>query len=106
MPDRKILYSPLSVTDLDGIFDYISQTLCNPQSARTIVSDILDRVENLEALPFIGSIVCGLPNNADEYRVIGVHNYLIFYRITDSAIFIDRILYKHRDYLPLLGLQE
>ena len=106
MPERKIRYSPLSVKDLDGIFDYISQTLCNPQSARKIVSDILDRMENLEALPFIGSIVCGLPNNADEYRVIGVHNYLVFYRITDSGIFIDRILYKRRDYLPLLGLQE
>ena len=29
----------------------------------------------------------------------------IFYRVTDSRIFVDRILYKRRDYLPLLGLQ-
>ena len=28
-----------------------------------------------------------------------------FYRVSDSNIFIDRILYKRRDYLPLLGLQ-
>lgn len=34
-----------------------------------------------------------------------LRNYLSFYRVTDSRVFIDRILYKHRDYFPLLGLQ-
>ena len=106
MPERKLRYSPLAIRDLDGIFDYISQTLSNPPSAKRIVSDILDQAEDLEALPFIGSIVEGLPPDGGEYRVIGVHNYLVFYRVADTCVFVDRILYKRRDYLPLLGLQE
>jgi len=106
MTERILRYSPLAVRDLDGIFNYISQTLRNLQSARKIVSDILDRAEDLEALPYIGSLVDGLPSDSGEYRVIGVHNYLVFYRVTDTGVFIDRILYKRRDYLPLLRQQE
>ena len=32
-------------------------------------------------------------------------DYLVFYRVTAEGVFVDRILYKKRDYLPLLGLQ-
>jgi len=39
------------------------------------------------------------------HRFLPVRNYIIFYRVTETSIFIDRILYKRRDYLPLLGLQ-
>lgn len=105
MAERTLFYSPLSQQDLDGIFRYISQTLHNLESAKKIVSDILDGAENLEAFPFIGSLVEGLPAEIGEYRVIGIHNYLVFYRVTAGHIFVDRILYKRRDYLPLLGLQ-
>ncbi len=106
MPKRELRYSLLAVQDLEGILEYISQTLHNPQSARNIVADILDRAESLEALPFIGSIVEGLPFDIGEYRVVIVHSYLVFYRVTDANIFVDRILYERRDFLPLLGLQK
>ena len=46
-----------------------------------------------------------LPFMADEYRFLPVSNYIIFCRVTETSIFIYRILYKRRDYLPLLGLQ-
>ncbi len=105
MAERTLLYSPLAQQDLDGIFQYISQTLRNPSSAKKIVSDILDAAEKLEPFPFVGSVVEGLPLEVGEYRVAGIHNYLVFYRVTDSHIFVDRILYQRRDYLPLLGLQ-
>ena len=42
---------------------------------------------------------------ADEYRFLPVRNYLVFYRVTAEGVFVDRILYKKRDYLPLLGMQ-
>ena len=105
MDERTLLYSPLAQQDLEGIFDYISQDLHNPDAARNVVHDILDRVEGLEAFPFLGTAVEGLPADSGEYRVIGIRNYLAFYRVSDTSIFVDRILYKRRDYLPLLGLQ-
>ena len=53
----------------------------------------------------IGHAVEGLPLMADEYRFLPVRNYLVFYRVAAEGVFVDRILYKMRDYLPLLGMQ-
>ena len=105
MLERTLFYSPLAKQDLDEIFNYIAYELENPSSATETVSAILDAAESLEGFPLIGSPVKGLPFATDEYRFLGARNYLIFYRVMDSRIFVDRILYSRRDYLPLLGLQ-
>jgi plasmid stabilization system protein ParE len=100
-----LFYSPLARLDLDEIRDYISRNLCNPSAAAETVNAILDGAESLEDFPFVGTVVHGLPSIADEYRFLPVRNYLVFYRVTLEGVFVDRILYKRRDYLPLLGLQ-
>ena len=105
MPKRRLFYSPLSQRDLDDIFDYIANELENQLAASETIAAILDRAEELELFPFIGSIVEGLPFASDEYRFLGVKNYLIFYRVTETEIFIDRILYAKREYHTLLNLQ-
>ena len=105
MPDRALLYSPLAQRDLDEIFDYIATELENPSSAAGTVNAILDAAESLVGFPYTGSPVRGLPFTAEEYRFTNMRNYLIFYRVTETCIFVDRILYKRRDYIPLLGLQ-
>ena len=104
MSNRTLVYSPLSRCDLEEIFDYISSELENPAAAHETVNAILDRAESLEGFPFVGSLVEGVPFLDEEYRFLPVHNYLIFYRVTDTQIFVDRILYKKRDYGQLLGL--
>ena len=105
MSERRLFYSPLSRRDLDDIFDYITNELENPSAARDTVAAILDRAEDLESFPFVGSIVEGLSFTSDEYRFLGVKNYLIFYRVTETEIFIDRILFAKREYHTLLNLQ-
>ena len=105
MAELAIFYSPLARRDLDEIFDYIAYELENPSAAAETVNAVLDAAESLEGFPYIGSPVKGLPFSADEYRFLGARNYLIFYRVSDTRIFIDRILYKRRDYLPLLDHQ-
>lgn len=104
MSDRTLVYSPLSRCDLDEIFDYISCELENPAAAHETVNAILDGAESLEGFPLVGSLVEGIPFLKEGYRFLPVRNYLIFYRITDTQVFVDRILYKKRDYSQLLGL--
>lgn len=93
MPDRALLYSPLAQRDLDEIFDYIATELENPSSAAGTVNAILDAAESLVGFPYTGSPVRGLPFTAEEYRFTSTRNYLMFYRVTEACIFIDRILY-------------
>jgi len=100
-----LFYSPLARHDLDEIRDYISKDLSNPSAAMETINAILDEVETLETFPLVGRAVEGLPFMADEYRFLPVRNYLAFYRVTAEGVFVDRILYKKRDYLPLLGSQ-
>ena len=68
MFERRLFYSPLSRRDIDDIFDYIANDLENPSAAKDTVAAILDRTEDLESFPFIGSIVENLPLASDEYR--------------------------------------
>lgn len=105
MSDCKVFYSSLSQRDLDEIFDYIAVELANPASASEIVTNILDAADSLASFPAIGGIVRNVPFLTCEYRFLPVHNYIVFYRIMDTHIFVDRILYKKRDYARLLGLQ-
>ena len=105
MPDCAVFYSPLSRRDLDEIYDYIAVDLANPASAAGIVADILNAADGLASFPAVGGIVGNVPFLMDEYRFLPVHNYMVFYRWTGSQVFIDRILYKKRDYARLLGLQ-
>lgn len=105
MPESHLFYSPLARHDLDEIYDYIALELRNPSAAADTVNAILDGAESLEDFPLVGSIVEGLPFMTDEYRFLPVRNYIVFYRATESKVFVDRILYKRRDCLPLLGLQ-
>ena len=100
-----LFYSPLARRDLDEIRDYISNELCNPAAASETVNAILDEAEALEDFPLMGHAVEELPLMADEYRFLPVRNYLVFYRVTAEGVFVDRVLYKKRDYLPLLGSQ-
>ena len=105
MAERALCYSPLAQRDLDEIYDYLSIELRNPAAAAETVDAILSEAESLEAFPLVGSLVDGLSLTADEYRFLPVRNYLVFYRVTEAMVFVDRILHKRRDYLPLLGLQ-
>jgi len=101
----ELFYSPLARQDIDEIYRYISTTLSNPASAAETVVAILDGAESLEEFPMIGTIVSGLPHLAGDYRFLPVRNYLIFYRVADDGVFVDRVLYKRRDYQSLLALQ-
>lgn len=105
MSEWSVVYSPLAKRDLDEIYDYISSEIKNPSAASGTVDAILNAADSLEDFPYVGSLVEGLPPIYGEYRFITVRNYIVFYRLSEGQVFIDRILYGRRDYLRLLGLQ-
>lgn len=99
---HEVKYSPKSQCDLDEIWDYITQELGNPAAAARVVGSILDAVEQLEDFPKLGKPLDAITPVEHNYRFLTCGNYLVFYRICPSEVFVDRILYGRRDYLRIL----
>lgn len=100
MPSN-VVYSPLAQSDLDRIFDYISDELANPSAALNTVNGILNRIELLATFPDSGTPLSSIYPIATDYRFVVSGNYLAFYRHKEN-VYIDRILYAGSDYLKTL----
>lgn len=103
MHDR-LLYSPQAQLDLDEICDYFSNELNNPDKGNGIVADILTAAERIPGRALRYPPVGPLPFTTDVYRFATVGNYLFFFRVAGETVYVDRALYKRRDFISLLGL--
>ena len=103
MKRNTIYYSPEAQNDLDGIWDYITYDLCNPDAAENTVNRILDTIDRLETFSAeIGTPLAFVTDIESDYRFLVSGNYLAFYRICGTDVYVDRILYSKRDYLRIL----
>lgn len=50
----------------------------------------------------LGAPLSSIAEVPGDYRFLVTGNYLTFYRVSGTDIYIDRILYGRRDYLPCL----
>ena len=95
-----IRYSPVVQFDLEGIVNYVSDTLCAPQAAERLLCKIREAIETLAAFPFSGREL----KLKAGYRWVRVENYMIFYTVNEAEemITVMRILYGASDYLVKL----
>lgn len=100
MADLK--YSPEALKDLDGIWEYIRSELSNPDAADNTVNAILDRAEALREFPYSGALLDAISRIHSDYRFVTVGNYLVFYRVCEETVYVDRVLYARRDCLRIL----
>ncbi len=99
---HKIYYSPESLHDLDEIHNYFfSELFCSGAAAHT-VNKIITAIDTLEHFPQIGPLLSSIYDIQSEYHFLVRGNYMIFYRIQNCGVYIDRILHKKRDYLHIL----
>lgn len=87
---------------MDEIWDYIAYDLLNPSAAKSTVDSILDAVDQLESFAEMGPLLSSIANVNGDYRFLATGNYLTFYRVHGSNVYVDRILYGRQDYLRIL----
>ena len=95
---------PQAVKDMEGIFEYIAVTLCNPTAAAKQIRDFEQAL----------NLVCSQPESSpyirNEYvkdktlRKLIVNNYIVFYRAVHDRreIQVVRVLYGMMNYEKLL----
>ena len=93
MPLR-IERTPQSKRDLFAIWDYVSPE--SVRGAERLIRRIDEIVRMLEQNPSAGRI----SPVSESLRYFPLENYLIFYRHTDTALTIIRILHAARDITP------
>ena len=88
--------------DLLEIKAYIEEELLNPAAALATVSRITKSLRILQNHAQAGALLSSIADIASDYRFIVSGNYISFYRVYGSEVFIDRILYARRDYMRIL----
>ena len=99
---NNINYSPISLKDLDDIWDYIEKELSNLNAAKNTVEKIMRSVDQLEEFAEIGTPLSSIIEIENDYRFLISGNYMVFYRVHDKKVYVDRILYRRRNYLSIL----
>ena len=101
----KVVFSPLAQADLDEAAGYMENVLYNPRAARAFVQNIERQTSVLHDYPEMGTPLQDKRSNV-LYRRLICGNYVVIYHIDLETVFVDRILYGHRDYLTLLFGRE
>ena len=99
---NKIHYSPESRRDLDDIWDYIVLELQNRSAAERVIDHIMNAVDPLKNFAEMGTPLSSIADVGTDYRLLVSGNYMVFYRVQDSDVYIDRVLYGRSDYMSAL----
>ena len=88
--------------DLFQIKAYIKEELQNPSAALETVSRITKSLRVLEDYAKAGALLSSIVDIKSDYRFIVCGNYISFYRTYGTEVYVDRILYSHRNYMQIL----
>ena len=99
---NKIHYSPESRRDLDDIWDYIVLELQNRSAAERVIDHIMNAVDPLKNFAEMGTPLSSIADIGTDYRFLVSGNYMVFYRVQDSDVHIDHVLYGRSDYMSAL----
>ena len=99
---NRIHYSPESRRDLDDIWDYIVSELQTRSAAERVIDRIMDVVVPLKNFAEMGTPLSSIADVGTDYRFLVSGNYMVFYHVQGSDVYIDRVLYGRSDYMSVL----
>ncbi|MEY4591704.1 MAG: hypothetical protein RIR18_599 [Pseudomonadota bacterium] len=91
-----LVFSPLARQDLLDIGDYIAKD--SRANARSFVDQLIAQCERIGSAPLI------YPSREDlaaGLRTAALGNYVIFFRVLQAVVRIERVLHGSRNFPPL-----
>ena len=90
-----VTFLPAALDDIEDIVRYIAITLENPAASERLAEAIVGAAESLATLPYRHRVYQPLRPLKNEYRVMRVNNYLVFYWVEEEPprVTIARVLY-------------
>lgn len=96
----QVRYLPSAEKDFMEIIEYIRAD--NPTAASNFIDQIDETVSKLELFPLLGQVPKDRRLQSQNYRILILGNYLVFYALKGNIIEIRRILHGKRRYSFLL----
>ncbi|BAQ10174.1 plasmid stabilization system [Bacillus sp. OxB-1] len=93
----EIKYLPIAVDDLRAIADYITDTLKAPEAAMDLMDAIHKAVISIQQFPYSRRVYSPIQSLENEYRLLPVKNYAVFYTVKGQVVEIHRMIYAKRD---------
>lgn len=93
----KLRYLSVALEDLRNIADYITSTLKAPKAAMDLLDAFDESISRLEQFPFSCKVYPPSKELENEYRILPVKNYLVFYVVKEQVVEIHRILFAKMD---------
>ena len=101
MGTYNLIYTETAKRNIKEIAGYIAHELRAPESARKLVTKLMQAAANVTAFPYAHA-VHQTPQNEEplkyEYRKILVDNYFVFYRVdeTQYLVIVTAVIYSRR----------
>lgn len=96
---RKIVFSKKSELQIEEIYQYVLSKSNDEDTAKRFVNELIDKTEILKTQAFVGRQLEIIDNIVTQYRYLVYKDYLIFYRVDENKVYIDRILNSKMDYV-------
>lgn len=88
----RIIFAPAARADLKEIGDYIASD--NRTAAKRMIAELHERAARLSDAPRLGR---SRPELQASLRSVAFRSYVIFYRVEDKTVRIERIIHGARD---------
>ena len=100
----KFKITPACASDLDGIFQYISETVSEPLAAMQLMEDIHHAFRKVCDFPELYPLSYDENLKRKGYRKLVIRNYIALYLIDEKkkTIIFSRTFYGGRDYAKLI----
>lgn len=100
----KVILSAEAYNDIDGIFRYISDVLCEREIAVNLIEALKQKILSLDEMPARHRIYDREPWKSCGVHILPVKKYLVFYVIDKDNMSVNvlRIIYSSRDFEKLI----
>lgn len=97
----EVIITEKAKQELRDIYDYISKSLMEENTANKLIDKIEKDLLQLEDIPEGFNVIENHLNKNFEYRRLPINNYVAIYRVDKKAkeVYILRIVYGGRNYL-------
>lgn len=98
----EIKYLPLARKDLSDITAYIADHLKAPKAALDLLNALDESISRLEQFPYSCKVYQPIRELENEYRLLPVKNYAIFYVVKEKVVEIHRVVYAKMDLTKII----